>query len=116
MIPRTIEWIGNLEGCVQLVDQTLLPERLELLRINDVKTLFEAIRCLKVRGAPAIGIAGAMGLVLALRSVRSGQLALFVTTVDVLGQQLGRGPSILEPDNLMTRLSGTSSGATASRY
>ena len=46
----------------------------------------------------------------------AGQLAFFVTTVDVLGQQVGAGPSTFDPDNRMTRLSGTSSGATASRY
>ncbi len=82
MIPRTIEWIGDLEGCVQIIDQTLLPERLELLRINDVKTLFEAIRCLKVRGAPAIGIAGAMGLVLALRDIKTQDREEFLKLLD----------------------------------
>ncbi len=82
MIPRTIEWIGDLEGCVQLIDQTLLPERLELVQITDVKTLFEAIRCLKVRGAPAIGIAGAMGLVLALRDAQTQDREEFLELID----------------------------------
>ena len=67
MLPRTIEWIGGSEGYAQLIDQTLLPGRLELLQINDIETMFEAICSLRVRGAPAIGIAAAMGLVLGVR-------------------------------------------------
>ncbi len=82
MIPRTIEWIGNLEGCVQLIDQTLLPGRLELVQISDLKSLFEAIRCLKVRGAPAIGIAGAMGLVLAVRNSQTQDREEFLKLID----------------------------------
>ena len=68
MIPRTIEWIGELDGCVQIIDQTLLPQRLELLHISDVSSMFQAIQSLAVRGAPAIGIAAARGLVLAVRN------------------------------------------------
>jgi len=82
MIPRTIEWIGDLEGCVQLIDQTLLPGRLELVQISDLKSLFEAIRCLKVRGAPAIGIAGAMGLVLAVRNSQTQDREEFLKLID----------------------------------
>ncbi len=88
MIPRTIEWIGELDGCVQLIDQTLLPGRLELVRISNVKSLFESIRSLKVRGAPAIGIAAAMGLVLAVRDAQTHDreefLKLLNTQVDYL--------------------------------
>ncbi len=82
MIPRTIEWIGDLEGCVQFIDQTLLPERLELVQISDLKSLFQAIRCLKVRGAPAIGIAGAMGLVLAVRDAQTQNREEFLKLID----------------------------------
>ena len=62
-----------MDGYVQIIDQTLLPERLELLKINDIETMFEAIRSLRVRGAPAIGIAAAMGLVLGVRKTTSGR-------------------------------------------
>ena len=81
-LPRTIEWIGDLDGCVQLIDQTLLPERLKLVQITDVKVMFEAIRSLKVRGAPAIGIAGAMGLVLALRDSQTSDREEFLELID----------------------------------
>lgn len=66
-VPRTIEWIGGLDGHVSLIDQTRLPVDLVMLQCRDVKTIWDAIRRLSVRGAPAIGIAGAMGVVLGVR-------------------------------------------------
>ncbi len=60
---RTIDWVN---GAVELIDQTRLPDELVVLRVEDVPTLVEAIRRLAVRGAPAIGVAGAFGVVLAL--------------------------------------------------
>ncbi len=53
------------EDCVVLLDQTLLPERLEYVECRDVESLAEAIMSLRVRGAPALGVAGAFGLALA---------------------------------------------------
>jgi len=63
----TIRWSGGLEGRVELVDQTLLPGEFSYRECTNAKEVWEAIRNLRVRGAPAIGIAGAMGLVLGLR-------------------------------------------------
>jgi methylthioribose-1-phosphate isomerase len=65
--PRTISWIGDLDGFVRLIDQTLLPTRLEYRDCHTVEEVWEAIRALRVRGAPAIGIAAAMGVVLGLQ-------------------------------------------------
>ncbi|NUP03255.1 MAG: S-methyl-5-thioribose-1-phosphate isomerase [Nonomuraea sp.] len=59
---RTIDWVGD---AVELVDQTLLPDRCERLRVETVDELVDAIRRLAVRGAPALGVAGALGVVLA---------------------------------------------------
>jgi methylthioribose-1-phosphate isomerase len=60
--PRTIDWDGD---AVVLIDQTLLPGRLELVRAVDVGTLCDCIARLAVRGAPALGVAGALGIALA---------------------------------------------------
>jgi len=49
-------------GDVVLIDQTLLPEKLEYLQITSIEQMYEAIYQLRVRGAPAIGIAAAYGL------------------------------------------------------
>ncbi|MBI1827375.1 MAG: S-methyl-5-thioribose-1-phosphate isomerase [Planctomycetes bacterium] len=66
-LPRTIEWIGELDGFVRMIDQTKLPESLEFIACRDVACMWHAIKRLIVRGAPAIGIAAAMGAVLAVR-------------------------------------------------
>jgi methylthioribose-1-phosphate isomerase len=58
---RTIFW----EGCIRLIDQTLLPDKLEVVSCETVKELADAIRRLAVRGAPALEVAGAYGIALA---------------------------------------------------
>ena len=59
---RTIDWV---DGAVELVDQTRLPAEVRMLRITGVDELVAAIRSLAVRGAPALGVAGAFGVALA---------------------------------------------------
>jgi len=67
-IPETVQWRGDaVSGAVHLIDQTLLPARSHVLQVSDTATLIDAIARLAVRGAPAIGVAGAYGCVLALR-------------------------------------------------
>src|SRR5438132_5645796 len=70
--PRTIAWIGGSDGFVRLLDQTLLPTRLEYRDCRTVEEIWEAIRTLRVRGAPAIGIAAEMGVVLGMQPFRGG--------------------------------------------
>src|SRR5438093_5179602 len=65
--PRTIAWIGGTDGFVRIIDQTLLPARLEYRDLRTVEEVWEAIRTLRVRGAPAIGVAAAMGVVLGMQ-------------------------------------------------
>ncbi|NLG16129.1 MAG: S-methyl-5-thioribose-1-phosphate isomerase [Fibrobacter sp.] len=62
---KTIEWKEN---AAVIVDQTLLPLELHYERIENVESMYDAIKILKVRGAPAIGIAAAYGLYLAIRN------------------------------------------------
>ncbi|MEU0553659.1 S-methyl-5-thioribose-1-phosphate isomerase [Dactylosporangium sp. NPDC006015] len=62
---RTIDWIDD---AVVLIDQTLLPSELVHLRLSTVDELVDAIKRLAVRGAPALGVAGAMGVALAAAS------------------------------------------------
>jgi methylthioribose-1-phosphate isomerase len=59
----TIEWNN---GKVRLIDQTLLPNELKYIDCENVDDVWEAIKVLKVRGAPAIGIAGALGTVIGI--------------------------------------------------
>ncbi len=60
---RTIAWIG---AGIRLIDQTRLPASLAYLDIRDVDALIDAITRLAVRGAPALGVAGAFGVALAM--------------------------------------------------
>ncbi|GLW06706.1 methylthioribose-1-phosphate isomerase [Microtetraspora sp. NBRC 13810] len=64
---RTIDWVDD---GIELIDQTLLPERCETLRLETVDGLIGAIRRLSVRGAPALGVAGALGVALAVATER----------------------------------------------
>ncbi|MFT3877798.1 MAG: S-methyl-5-thioribose-1-phosphate isomerase [Propioniciclava sp.] len=58
---RTIDWV---DGAIELVDQTLLPHRLEMRRVTQLPDLINDIQRLAVRGAPALGVAGALGVAL----------------------------------------------------
>jgi methylthioribose-1-phosphate isomerase len=62
---RTVDWVDE---SVELIDQTRLPAEVVTLRVSDVPTLVDAIERLAVRGAPALGVAGAFGVVLAYRA------------------------------------------------
>jgi methylthioribose-1-phosphate isomerase len=64
---ETLAWVGGIDGCCRLLDQTLLPAEVRTLEIRSVAAMVDSIRRLAVRGAPAIGVAAAFGLVLALR-------------------------------------------------
>jgi S-methyl-5-thioribose-1-phosphate isomerase len=61
---RTIDWV---DGAVEIIDQTALPGVTRVLRLSTVDELVAAVRRLAVRGAPAIGVAGAFGVALAAR-------------------------------------------------
>jgi methylthioribose-1-phosphate isomerase len=61
-IPPTIEWGGD---AIRLIDQRRLPDELVVLEIRTVEELCEAIGTMAIRGAPALGVAGAMGVALA---------------------------------------------------
>jgi len=69
---ETIKWNGGIDGCVRLIDQTLLPGEYRVIEIRDVEAMWHAIKVLQVRGAPAIGIAAGFGVVLGLREIDNG--------------------------------------------
>ena len=66
---ETVGWVGDAAaGLVRLIDQTLLPTEFRQIDLRDVAGVWEAIKTLRVRGAPAIGVAAAFGVVLGARS------------------------------------------------
>ena len=67
--PQSIDWDGRTDGCLRLIDQTQLPTELIEIECHDVESVWQAIKQLQVRGAPAIGIAAAYGTVIGLQGV-----------------------------------------------
>jgi methylthioribose-1-phosphate isomerase len=87
-LPATLEWVGDAEGCLRLVDQTQLPQVVKMLDCRDVEQVWEAIRMLRVRGAPAIGVAAAYGLCLGTRADRVKSREAFLARVSEVGTYL----------------------------
>jgi methylthioribose-1-phosphate isomerase len=66
---RTVRWVGDAPtGFLRLIDQTRLPTEFVEIDCCDVSVVWEAIKQLRVRGAPAIGVAAAYGAVIGARS------------------------------------------------
>ncbi len=66
--PKPIEWIGETDGFLRLIDQTRLPTELVYLDCRTAEQVWEAIKMLRVRGAPAIGVSAAYGVIIGLKS------------------------------------------------
>ncbi len=67
---HTLRWEGDASGTLSLIDQTLLPAEYVEIACSTVESVWEAIKVLRVRGAPAIGVAAAYGVVTGLQPVR----------------------------------------------
>jgi methylthioribose-1-phosphate isomerase len=63
----SVRWTGDTLGQLELLDQTLLPNTVEMLPLDNLHGVHEAIVSLRVRGAPAIGIAAAYGVIVGLQ-------------------------------------------------
>ncbi|MFM1871254.1 MAG: Methylthioribose-phosphate isomerase [Planctomycetota bacterium] len=66
-LPPTIAWQGGVDGVLLLLDQTALPKHYEVLQVRTLAATIDAIRRLCVRGAPAIGVAAAYGMLVGVR-------------------------------------------------
>ena len=62
-VPLTIWWDGK-KKVVKMIDQTLLPDEVRVIECDDWRCIEEAIKILRIRGAPALGAAGAYALAL----------------------------------------------------
>ncbi len=71
----TIAWSENK---IKIIDQTRLPQELVHLYLGDLEAVAEAIRSLRVRGAPAIGIAAAFGVVVAMQDFSGNDRQAFL--------------------------------------
>ncbi|SPD76233.1 Methylthioribose-1-phosphate isomerase [uncultured Desulfobacterium sp.] len=73
MIP-TIEWSGQI---VRMIDQRKLPAKVDWFICRGYRDVISGIKDMVIRGAPAIGVAAAMGLALGARSIRTASYGVF---------------------------------------
>ena len=85
-LPETIWWQN---GRLFLLDQTQLPLKIVGERQDNIQQVFDSIKALKVRGAPAIGVAGAYGLLVGIQSKTSLPLDDFVADIEQQAAWLG---------------------------
>jgi len=98
-LPATIVWS---DGQLQLLDQRALPEQVSYLQINTLSEACEAITTLAVRGAPAIGIAAAYALVVAVRDVPGSRL--LAALQDAAGQLRAARPTAVNLNWALQRM------------
>jgi len=82
---KTIEWKGDR---VRLLDQRRLPSEVCYIDCKEASSVAEAIRKMAIRGAPAIGVAAAMGITLAAKKARSRQPEVFRQNMDRIYQEM----------------------------
>ena len=71
---KVLEWIGQADdGYLRLLDQTRLPTETAFVDCREVQSVWDAVRRLVVRGAPAIGVAAGYGMVVAAQSAGEGE-------------------------------------------
>ncbi len=85
-VPPPVCWLPI--GVVRIVDQTLLPVQLQCMDCSTVDELADAIRRLRVRGAPALGIAGAYGLALAAHLSTTPEAATLLAELESVASTL----------------------------
>ncbi len=66
---QAVKWIGSIDGFLELIDQRCLPAEYIRIQCRNIEQLYEAIKTLAVRGAPAIGVSAAYGPVLVLQKL-----------------------------------------------
>ena len=87
-LPATLKWSGGVDGTLRILDQTELPTRVDFRDCNTAEDVWEAIRALRVRGAPAIGVAAAYGLHLGARNARNAAPEEFLKRLRQIGEYL----------------------------
>ncbi|MEK6690554.1 MAG: S-methyl-5-thioribose-1-phosphate isomerase [Nitrospirota bacterium] len=87
MMFKTIEWK---DGVVRMIDQTRLPLEVIYMDCRDYREVADAIKTLKIRGAPAIGIAAAMGIALGAQEIEERDFKSFYKILESVGNHLAK--------------------------
>ena len=75
MVFEMLRWVGDIDGYLEVIDQRRLPAHFEMLKCKTTEQLYDAIKTLAVRGAPAIGVAAAFGICLAMQEAPEADLS-----------------------------------------
>ena len=98
----TIQWH---DGKVKLIDQTLLPNEFKYIYCKNVEEVWEAIKVLRVRGAPAIGIAGALGTVIGIWDSKTESYPEFKSQLEKVTDYLATSrPTAVNPFHSLKRM------------
>jgi methylthioribose-1-phosphate isomerase len=102
MARPTIKWTN---ASVWLIDQTKLPQREVYITCRDVKSLWRAIRNLSVRGAPALGVAAAFGILLGLKNFKGKDPQKLMRHINKTATYLGTSrPTAVNLFNVLERM------------
>jgi len=85
----TVETVCWKNGKARFVDQTLLPHKLKYVSTDDIHRLWQAVKRLEIRGAPAIGIAGALGVVIGIKDSKAKTFDKFYDELQKASEYLG---------------------------
>jgi len=103
MAIETIKWVN---GSAKIIDQRKLPLKLQYIYCRDVKTMWKAIKVLSVRGAPAIGVAAAYGVLLGIKDFKGKDKRKFHTHFRKVCQYLATSrPTAVNLFNALDRMS-----------
>lgn len=84
MLP-TIQWRGN---HIRMIDQRKIPSRVDWYVCRGYKDVIRGIKAMVIRGAPAIGVAAAMGLALGVHSIRTKSRSVFIAKLKEIAQEM----------------------------
>lgn len=82
---NTLEWTGH---SLRLIDQTVLPLQERVIECKDYRDVAEAIKHMKVRGAPAIGVTAAYGIVLGAMNIKARDMSDFLSELEKIADEI----------------------------
>ena len=107
--------LNEAEDGVVIIDQTLLPGRTKTIELTELEDMYEAISSLRVRGAPAIGVAAAMGLYVLMKRHKSVDPASFMAYMSECSRRLcSSRPTAVNLAWALDRMNSTAAAAFAS--
>lgn len=83
-VMRTVYWDN---GAVAMIDQTLIPDDVKILRFTNYVDVVNSIKVMQVRGAPAIGVAAALGMALAAQSIQADTYEDFMRKFELAAEE-----------------------------